>query len=873
MKTNGTYRIGWAALALALLLAACNNLAGPGRDTLSGETIPEGMGMARIQLNIGEGAAQSVRTALPGGVGAYYFTLKFTAPGKTTVEKQLSGSGGATVTSVALEPVVWTLEVNGYTNSARNTLAVTGRTTVPIITGTVSPFTVYLTPDFTSGETGSLLLNINFPSSARVLFGLYPIDNTPEQSIEENISSILGSVSWSYPYLQRGSYRAVISLYDSAANEAAAWTGVVHIYKDLLTTLAHTFTAADFAPCPPTPTVVPAENTLAAKLDAAMDSPAGAYTIALDGTETDLGSFAPKTFFTGIKDISITIRGNGKTVQLGSTGSLFTLDPIYSSVSLELHDVTLKGRSDNTAPLIKVDRGGTLVMKTGSSITDNTNTVETSYGGGVYVGSTGTFTMNGGAVLRNSTSASPSYGGGVHIRAGTFTMNGGEVAFNSAFSNGGGVFFAYNGTFTMTGGVVRGNTAGLIGGGVCGGEGIFTMSGGAVLSNHASSSVTDTTWASGGGVYIDYGTFNLSAGVVHDNYVSAVAANGHHLYTTEASGGGVYVGGGGTLNMSGGVVSGNYASSSAPHNNAASGGGVFLSSGTFTMSDGVVSGNAARSYTTSVYGGGVCVGTGTFTMDGGVIRGNEARAFSSPHASYGGGVYVNAGTFTMNGGEVRGNVARDYPGATTATSRYSSGGGVWVAYNGTFTKQPGAVIYGSNEIDTALPNFSRYNGAAVYISSSAIGGAKIRNNTADRYLTLDSSQSGSANGWEEISSGISSITYSAAAGSPWTLQPDGRYKSAGRSKTQINFTTTEANVNITIQLDVSSEKGYDFAYIGSPGNSSAAYNNSAHQISGITSATMVIPVPTVGNHFIQIGYYKDELYSAGSDCAWFKIIE
>jgi hypothetical protein len=65
-----------AVLAAILALAACNNFTGPGGSTLSGETVPEGKGLARIQLNAGEGV-RNVRTALPGMGGT---TLPWNLP-------------------------------------------------------------------------------------------------------------------------------------------------------------------------------------------------------------------------------------------------------------------------------------------------------------------------------------------------------------------------------------------------------------------------------------------------------------------------------------------------------------------------------------------------------------------------------------------------------------------------------------------------------------------------------------------------------------------------------------------------------------------------------------------------------------------------
>jgi hypothetical protein len=129
------------------------------------------------------------------------------------------------------------------------------------------------------------------------------------------------------------------------------------------------------------------------------------------------------------------------------------------------------------------------------------------------------------------------------------------------------------------------------------------------------------------------------------------------------------------------------------------------------------------------------------------------------------------------------------------------------------------------------------------------------------------------------SSGISNITYSYVSGGTWTLDSDGRYKSPvigdnSITKMRVNFTSTAANANIVVKLDVSSESSFDWAFISTLDNSSATGNSDYYtgsRISGTATVTIAIPVPTPGSHFIDIGYRKNEVDSDGSDCAWFKV--
>jgi hypothetical protein len=193
---------------------------------------------------------------------------------------------------------------------------------------------------------------------------------------------------------------------------------------------------------------------------------------------------------------------------------------------------------------------------------------------------------------------------------------------------------------------------------------------------------------------------------------------------------------------------------------------------------------------------------------------------------------------------------------------------VYVANSGTFAKSGGGTISDTN---------SATYGKAAYVNSSP---AKRRDATAGPSVNLDSSTSGSAGGWESGASGVSDITYSAVSGGTWTLQSDGQRKSPpiganSATKSRVSFTSA-AGASIMIQLAVSSEANCDYAFISQLDNASATYSGgyySGSLISGSTSVTVTIPVPTAGSHFIDIGYGKDGSVSSGSDCAWFKIIE
>jgi hypothetical protein len=231
---------------------------------------------------------------------------------------------------------------------------------------------------------------------------------------------------------------------------------------------------------------------------------------------------------------------------------------------------------------------------------------------------------------------------------------------------------------------------------------VYVNSGGRFVMHTDSKIRGNITNYWGGGVYVSAsGTFTMNGGTISGN-------------TASDGGGGVYVNGG-AFTMNGGTISGNTALDC---------GGVVLTNGTFTMSGGTISSNTA-----SGGSGGVGVFSGIFTMNEGTISGNTGRI--------GGGVGVFSGTFTMSGGTISGNTSM-------------SGGGVFVMANngGTFTKQLGGVIYGSNESNSVLRNTATSgtnSGHAVYVSVSPI---RIRNTTAGVGVTMNSAVSGSAGGWE-----------------------------------------------------------------------------------------------------------------------------
>jgi hypothetical protein len=350
---------------------------------------------------------------------------------------------------------------------------------------------------------------------------------------------------------------------------------------------------------------------LAGALDwIAASGTAGKYTIVLEEAET---AISPRTLAAGDGgSITITLKGYGaaraanpleRVIRLTKPGSLFTLN---SGVALILgENITLRGRDDNTAPLVVVNSGAVLTINDGAKITGNTfNSGSGDKGGGVEVQG-GTLTMTGGEISGNTvTGTGWVSGGGIYIEKGTSSISGGKITGNAVVSTagggaGGGIWGVNDSSITMSGGEISGNT------------------------------VTVVDWAEGGGIDI-MGTLKFSGGKISGN---AVVSSGG-----SATGGGINLPHVDNINIvviSGGKISGNSVTAA----DWADGGGVFINDATdvIMMTGGVISGNTVTSSTLNhARGGGVRVGHATFkkipasgSTGSGTIYGNDAGANSN----------------------------------------------------------------------------------------------------------------------------------------------------------------------------------------------------------------------------------------------------
>jgi len=651
--------------------------------------------------------------------------------------------------------------------------------------------TVTVTRSSNSGSiTSTPTVTVPFP----VLAGTLTITGSTcvDQILTVNTNDLNGTGDYLYIWKRGDMMEAVNTTITSANNQTYTLTQA-DVGKYIAVTVSNSrnpgsITSTVVGPIAPEMTV-PGED-LAAKLNWLKTNARSdiAYLVTVDKDESLIGASDNNSnnylSYFGV-NIIIRLTGTGGEQTVSSNGSLFI---VRQGVKLILdNNITLQGNYRNYSSVVYVN-GGILEMKTGAKISGNNKTVSSNdpydkeeYGGGVTVGSDGTFIMNGGEISGNTSNrgncagggvivsnkgtftmndgeisgnTAKYYGGGVSVQ-GTFTMNGGKISSNVSDGSGGGVYIDQNAFFTMTGGEISGNTADNNGGGVymLGDYRIFTMSGGKISGNTSNR-------GAGGGLFMERGTFIMSGNAVISGNTSNNGGGSHCL------GGGVYLSYV-SFTMNGGEISGNIASAS-PLSGAlseAKGGGVFMSDGTFTMSGGKIYGNtASASGNGSSKGGGVCMLYGTIIMSGGKIYGNTTFASGNSPNSNGGGVYMERGTFTMSGGEISGNTASASSPYSFANRAYGGGVYVYVSLDlsvgnkGTFTKSGGGIITGYAD-DTAEGNMVKENnivqsnkGHAVYVSvynsNSYSTSEKCRDNTAEQTDNMDSTIVGTAGGWE-----------------------------------------------------------------------------------------------------------------------------
>ena len=271
---------------------------------------------------------------------------------------------------------------------------------------------------------------------------------------------------------------------------------------------------------------IPSPSTLAAGLDWIEENAVngGRYRITISGAET-IAPRIPSTG-TGFSSYEITLHATAaRSINLASSGSMFT---ITEGVKLVLglpssegssSNITLRGRTDNNAPVIKVKDGGQFEMNAG---TVSGNTIK----------ATQLITANAAGIQLEENRSSGAMGGT------TFTMNGGTISGNTSQSSyGGGVSISGSCTFTMTGGTISGNTA-KSGGGVSFGSGVFTKTGCIIYGNDGGTNSNTATDATSPGHAAYSERLKLPAGIVYKIRNSTAYAGDNLNSTVDGAPGG-----------------------------------------------------------------------------------------------------------------------------------------------------------------------------------------------------------------------------------------------------------------------------------------------------------------------------------------------
>jgi uncharacterized repeat protein (TIGR02543 family) len=549
-----------------------------------------------------------------------------------------------------------------------------------------------------------------------------------------------------------------------------------------------------------------------------------------------------------------------------------------------------------------------------------------SYGGGVYVThGSAMFAMNDGTISGNtatatsSRSAHSSRGGGVYVNGGAFTMNNGAIGGNSATNYGGGVFVSSNASFIkQPGGTIYGkeesdsSLKNTCGSGISGGYAVYVTS------------LSKRTFTAGAGVTLNSAVSGAAGGWDPETSVSisnitympvlgsamwtlgregrrtsppignSAVTKSRINFTAEANA---------ILTIQLGVSSesdGDWAFISTLDNpDAYSGYGYYEDSrvsGTMQPTINILVPTAGSHFVDIGYqkdkggkAGDDCV---WFKVIGGE-EGPPPPPVTNVYYSNvsGGGVTVSdPWTLRSDGSGGRQSPDIDDYGVTKARVNFTATANSYITIDLSVSSESGADYAFISSLDEANAR-SAYG----YIEGSRISGTQsativIPVSTAgSHFVDIVYEKNGTKSGGSDRASfqviageeapptPVANITYYGN----WTLESDGRRKSPAIGHNAIttmsvSFTAAEgSNSFITIQLDVSSQQGADYAFISTLNNDGATSSSGYYRrISGWESETVTIQNLAPGSYYVSIGYEKnnDRTYG-GSDCAWFKVIE
>ncbi len=424
---------------------------------------------------------------------------------------------------------------------------------------------------------------------------------------------------------------------------------------------------------------------------------------------------AEKTKLTNIKTMA-------EAVKIATNIHMLSVYTASSDETVEVpsgKNVTVSRYSTFTNDAMIRVNGGNLIVKatdTTSSITFDGQNVETTVkyadGGIIHVAGTegtsltltgadnsGTKTIN----FVNSFVKGPSAGGAIRNN-GTATLTNCNISNNKASPTDGGSIaggVSNFGTLTMESCLVSGNsTTGNMSGGIYAGSN-------AIKSTIKNCQVTNNSAKLyGGGIFLSSGGSDNSGSpisIIEDCTVTGnTAGDSTATPAVNGYGAGIYIGAGanGTSTISRTTIS---------ENNAAGGGGLYISDGTNTITSCTITKNQKSSW-----GGGVRIDGGTNKFEGCSVINNEA-------SSRGGGFYLTkAGSTTLTRCTISGNIAPAQGGAGIFFTKNADGTAGTLALSGAMS------ITGNNSKDsTDENNLWIGDGLTIDVSGLATEGSAI----------------------------------------------------------------------------------------------------------------------------------------------------
>jgi hypothetical protein len=293
----------------------------------------------------------------------------------------------------------------------------------------------------------------------------------------------------------------------------------------------------------------------------------------------------------------------GNRAHAGSAGHAGNGGAIATEGPLTLQNTQIRGNTaDENGGGVWVGESGSVSIDSQSNISGNT--AKSGDGGGVYLASGGAMTLDGGEIAQNTTTKD---GGGVYMRAGggtRATIDGGSITANTAGDDGGGIYQGEIDSLTVQGGALVYDNTALDGGG------IYTLGNATVRDADVEGNAAG---ASGGGIYIEGATLLLTQ--------TSVSAN-----NAQSSGAGVY-GDEANLTLTDSTIAGNVANgaSGGPVGpGLPGGGGVMADGGTLAVTQSTIAENSIGG--SSSQGGGISYAGGAGQIDNSTIAQNSASS-------------------------------------------------------------------------------------------------------------------------------------------------------------------------------------------------------------------------------------------------------